>query len=99
MQFEVVEVPAMQIQLGEEESVISEEPKPTEFSTALKTEEINEIHRREKTDYLKISMALNQIELESGSEVADSENEALIQEKINPTSGLVADDDDISIDN
>ena len=98
-QFEVVEVPAMQIQLGDEESVISEEPKPTEFLTPLKLEEINEIYSREKTDYLKISMTLNQIELESGSEVADSENEALIQEKINPTPGLVAHDDDISIDN
>ena len=97
-QFEIVEVPAMQIQLGEEESVISEEPKPTEFSTPLKIEEINEIYIREKTDYLKISMTLNQIELESASEVADSENEALIQEIINPTPGLVVDDDDVSID-
>ena len=35
-QFEVVEALAMQIQLGEEESVITEEPKPIEFSTPLK---------------------------------------------------------------
>ena len=90
-------MPAMQIQLGEEKSVISEEPKPIEFLTPLKIEEINEIYGREKTDYLKIAMKLNQIELES-SEVADSENEALIQEIINPTPGLVVDDDDISVD-
>ena len=38
-------------------------------------------------------MKLNQINLESESEVADSENEALIQEIINPTPGLVIDDD------
>ena len=42
-------------------------------------------------------MKLNRIDLESGSEVADSENEALIQEIINPMSGLVA-DDDINVD-
>ena len=100
-QFEVVEAPAMQIQLGEEESVFPEEPKPIEFSTPLKIEEINEIYDREKTviynNYLKIAMKLNQIELESGSEVAESENEAVFQEIINPTPGLVV-DDDISVD-
>ena len=100
-QFEVVEAPAMQIQLGEEESVFPEEPKPIEFSTPLKIEEINEIYDREKTviynNYLKIAMKLNQIELESGSEVAESENEAVFQEIINPTPGLLV-DDDISVD-
>ena len=95
-QFEVVKVPEMQIQLGEE-SVIPEEPKPIEFSTPLKIVEINEIYDSEKTDYLKIAMKLNQIELEQTSEVADCENETLIQEIINPTAGLVV-DDDISVD-
>ena len=38
-------------------------------------------------------MKFNQIYLESASEVADSGNEALIQEIINPTPGLVADND------
>ena len=45
-------------------------------------------------------MKLNQIDLESASEVADSENEvadseneALIQEILNPLPGLVVDDD------
>ena len=42
-------------------------------------------------------MKLNQTDLESASEVADSENETLIQEIINPTPGLVV-DDDINID-
>ena len=63
MQFEVVEAPAMKIQLGEEESVIPEEPKSVEFSTPLKIEEINKIYDREKTDYFKIAIKLNQIEL------------------------------------
>ena len=96
-QFEIAEASAMKIQLGEEESIIPEEPKPIEFSAPLKTEEINEIYDREENDYLKIAIKLNQTELESASEVADSENETLIQEIINPTPGLVV-DDDISID-
>ena len=82
----------MQIQLGEEESVVFEEPKPIEFSTPLKIEEIDEIYDREKTDYLKIAMKLNQIELELASKVADSENETLIYQIINPTPGLAVDD-------
>ena len=41
-------------------------------------------------------MKLNQTELESATEVVDSENETLIQEIIKPTPGLIV-DDDISI--
>ena len=39
----------MQIQLGEEESIVSEEPKPVELSTPLKIEEINEIYERKNS--------------------------------------------------
>ena len=95
--FDVIEAPAMQSQLGEEESEIEHEPKPTEFSTPLKIEEINEIYDRKKGDFLKIATKLNQIDSESASEVADSENETLIEEIINPTPGLVV-DDDMSVD-
>ena len=95
--FYVIEALALQIQLGEEESKIEHKPKPVVFSTPLKIEEINEIYDREKGDFLKTAMKLNQIDLESGSEVADSENETLIQEIINPTPGLVV-DDDINVD-
>ena len=96
-EFEVVESPAMQIQLGEK-AVVSEEPKVVDFPTPLKIEEINEIYNREKTDYSKIAMKLNVIDLESASEVADSENETLIQEIVNATPGLTVDDDAI-VDN
>ena len=95
--FDVIEAPAMQIQLGEEEIEIEHESKPVEFSTPLKIEEINEIYDRKKSDFLKIAMKLSQIDLESASEVLDSENEALIQEIINPTPSLVV-DDDINVD-
>ena len=36
MKFDVIKVPAIRIQLGEEESEIEHEPKPTEFSTSVK---------------------------------------------------------------
>ena len=73
--FEIVEAPAMKIQLGEEESINPEETKPIKFSVLLKTEEINEIYDREENDYLKIAIKLNQTELESASKDADPENE------------------------
>ena len=70
---------------NDEENEIEHESKLTEFSTPLKIEEIDEIYDRQKSDFLKIAMKLNQIDFESAIEVADSENEALIQEIINPT--------------
>ena len=87
--FEAVESPAMQIQLGEEPEM-SEEPIQT--STLLTGKDIKAFHDKEKTDYLKTTIKLNTIELESAAEVADSENEKLFQEIINPTPGLTLDD-------
>ena len=60
---------------------------------SLKIEQINEIYDRQKNDYLKTVMELNQTDLESAAEVADLENEALIQEIIDPTPGQIVDDD------
>ena len=87
--------PEMKIQRGEEEEEIIE-PKPIEFSTSLKIEEINEIYDRQKEDYLRTALKLNETDLEVAAEVADAENEVLYEEIINPTPGLV-DDDDINI--
>ena len=87
----------MKIQLGDKESEIDHEPKPTEFSTPLKTEKIDEIYDQQKSDFLKIAMKLNQIDFESATKASGSENEALIQEIINPTPGLIV-DVDISVD-
>ena len=86
----------MQIQLGTEESEIEHEPKPVEFSTPFKIEEINEFYDRQKSEFLKTQMKINQINLESTAEVADSENEMLFYEIINPTPDQIV-DDDISI--
>ena len=82
----------MKIQRGEEEEEIIE-PKPIEFSTPLKIEKINEIYDRQKEDYLRTALKLNETDLEVAAEVADAENEALYEEIINPTPGLVVDDD------
>ena len=43
-------------------------------------------------NYLKILMKLNQTNLELTTEVADSENEVLIDEIINPMPGLIVND-------
>ena len=93
IRFEEVESPAMQIQLGTEETEIEHEPKPVEFSTPLKTEEINEFYDWQKSEFLKTQMKINQINLESTAEVADSENEMLFDEIIHPTPDQIVDDD------
>ena len=83
----------MQIQLGTEESQIEHGPKPVEFSTLLKIEEINEFYDQQKSEFLKTQMKINQINLESTAEVADSENEMLFDEIINPTPDQIVNDD------
>ena len=75
----------------------SQEPEPIHLSTPLTKGNIKQIYDKEKTVYLKIAMKLNTTDLESSSEVADSENEKLYQEIINPTTALSL-DDEISID-
>ena len=84
----------MQIQLGEEPEMSE---KPMQTSTPLTEKDIKAFHGKEKMDYLKKAMKLNTVELESAAEVADSENEKLFQEIINPTPGLTL-DDEINID-
>ena len=93
-ELETVESPAMQIQLGEEPEISQE---PIQASTPLTEKDIREIHDKEKTDYLKTALKLNAVDLESAAEVADSENEKLFQEIINPTPGLTL-DDEIDVD-
>ena len=50
------------------------------------------MYDRQMDNYLKILMKLNQTNLESTIEVADSETEALIDGIINPMPGLIVDD-------
>ena len=95
--FDTIESPAMNIQLDKEESdVESESFIPKKFSTPLNQKQVAEMHVRQMDDYLRIALKLNQTNLESTIEFADSENTALIDEIINPTPGLIV-DDEISI--
>ena len=87
--FEAVKSPAMEIPLGEEPEMSEE---PIQASTPLTEKDIKAFHDKEKTDYLKTAIKLNTIELESAVAVANSENEKLFEETINPTPGLTLDD-------
>ena len=87
--FEAVESPAIEIQLGVEPEQLDE---PIQASTPLTEKQIRAFHDKEKTDYLKKTLKLNAVDLESPAEVADSENEKLFQEIINPTPGLTLND-------
>ena len=87
--FEAVESPTMEIQLGVEPEQLGE---LIQASTPLTEKEIRVFYDKEKTDYLKKTLKLNAVDLESAAEVADSENEKLFQEIINPTPGLTLDD-------
>ena len=49
--FELNLSPEMKNQKGEEEEKIETEPKPTEFSTPLKKEEIGEIYNEQKKNF------------------------------------------------
>ena len=79
--------PEMKIQRGEEE--IETEPKPTEFSTPSKKEEIEENYNEQKDNFLKTALKINQTDLETVTGMADANNEALIEEIVNPTRGLL----------
>ena len=86
--FEAVESPAMENQLGQEPEQLED---PLQASTPLTEKEVRAFHDKEKTDYLKKKLKLNAVDLESAAEVADSENEKFFQEIINPTPGLTLD--------
>ena len=51
------------------------------------------MHDHQMDHYLRTALKLNQTNLESTIEFADSENTALIDETINPTPGLILDDE------
>ena len=80
----------MKIQREEEE--IETKPEPIQFSTPLKKEEIEEIYDEQKERFLQTALTINQTGLEIATGIADANSEALIEEIVNSTSGLVVDD-------
>ena len=82
--------PEMKIQRGKEE--IETKPEPIQFSTPLKKEKIEEIYDEEKENFLQKALTINQTDLETSTGIADANSEALIEEIVNSTPGLVVDD-------
>ena len=80
--FEINLYPEMKIQIGEEEEEIETEPKPTEFLTPLKIEEINEIYDREKEEYLRTALKINEIDLETVADADKSQTQKKLQTQI-----------------
>ena len=81
---------------GEEE--IETEPEPTEFSTPLKKEEIEEIYDEQKEIFLQMTLTIIQTDLERATGIADANSKALIEEIVNTISGLIV-DDAVNVDN
>ena len=89
--FKVELSPELKIQKGDEE-IEPEINDPTESSTPLKTEQIEEIYHQEKYDFLKTALTINKNNLETAVAMAENSNEAVIDEIINPAPGLIVDD-------
>ena len=73
---------------GEE---IETKPEPIQFSTPLKKEELEEIYDEQKENFLQTALRINQTDLETATGIADANSEALIEEIVNSTPGLVDD--------
>ena len=82
--------PEMKNQRGEEE--IETKAEPIQFSNPLKKEEIEEIYDEQKENFLQTALTINQTDLETATGIADTNSEALIEEIVNSTPGLVIDD-------
>ena len=82
--------PEVKIQMGEEE--IETKPEPIRFSTPLEKEEIEEIYDEQKKNFLQTALTINQTDLETATGIPDANSEALIEEIVNSTPGLVVDD-------
>ena len=80
----------MKIQREEEE--IETKSEPIQFSTPLKREEIEEFYDERKENFLQTALTINQTDLETATGIADANSEALIEEIVNSTPGLVVDD-------
>ena len=67
-------------------------PEPITTSTPLMTDkEIKTVYDKEKENFIKSSLQINSIDLESATERADIENQKLFQEIIDPTPSIIID--------
>ena len=75
--------------MGEEEPEIIE---PIETSTPLKTEEIKYIYNQEKENFSRMALTVSKTDIETAVDMAEESNKALINEIIDPASGLIVHD-------
>ena len=80
----------MKIQKGEEDKGVEITPKPINVSTPLKR--LEEFYETEKETFLKTALTINQTDLETATDAAVADSEALFEEKVNPTPGYIIDD-------
>ena len=80
----------IKIQKGEEDKEIETKPKPIDASAPLK--KLGEFYETEKETFLKTALTINQTDLETATDAADADSEALFEEIINPTPGYVIED-------
>ena len=83
--FQSVLSPEMKIQKGEEDKEVETTPKPIDVSAPLKR--LEEFYETEKETFLKTALTINQADLETATDAADADSEALFEEIVNPTPG------------
>ena len=87
--FKSVLSPETKIQKGEEDKEIETKPKPINTSTPLKR--LEEFYETEKETFLKTALTINQTDLETATDAADADSEALFEEIISPAPDYVID--------
>ena len=65
-------------------------PKPIDISTPLKR--LEGFYETEKETFLKTALTINQTNLQTATDAADTDSEALFEEIVNPTPGYIIDD-------
>ena len=67
-------------------------PKPLNYSTTLKSKEINKIYHEEKENYLQTAITINKTDLDAAVENAEESNKEIINNMIDPTPAIIVDD-------
>ena len=78
----------MKIQKGEEDKEVETTPKPIDILTPLKR--LEGFYETEKETFLKTALTINQTNLQTATDAADTDSEALFEEIV--TSGYIIDD-------
>ena len=66
-------------------------PKPLNYSTTLKSKEINKIYHEEKENYWQTAITINKTDLDAVVKNAEESNKEIINDMIDPTPVLIVD--------